>query len=81
MKVEKSSQSRSSLSILADLPENTVQDNAKLRELRERRLSLSEVDAFMKAIPTPSLEQLRARPNTKGEPFSLAGSGHGASPS
>jgi len=50
----------------------TPEDVAALRRARElTTLTWDEYAAFLAALPTPSIEELRARPLLTGEPFRL----------
>ncbi len=58
-------------SILLGLPLATREDVVALRRLRERTLDRDEIAGVIKAIPEASPRQLRLRPNSIGEPFTL----------
>lgn len=54
----------------ADLP-TTSADVEALRRAREAALQVEDYLAFLAIFPEPTPEELRARPITRGEPFTL----------
>jgi hypothetical protein len=58
------------LNLGRDLPA-TAEDVAALRRNRPGPMSYAEYIEFLKRLPTPTNEELRARPLLKGEPFEL----------
>jgi hypothetical protein len=49
----------------------TAQDVEALHALRAPQLSRADYEDWLRSLPAPTLEELRRRPISIGEPFSL----------
>lgn len=58
------------LDLERDLPATPAEVKA-LRKAREAALHVGDYLAFLATFPEPTPEELRARPITRGEPFTL----------